>query len=156
MIKSFQGARTKQTKNLSAESLKVSDFMTTKLVSFKEEDTIFDVITKLLKHNISGGPVLCEDAKLIGVISEGDCLKEVVKGKYLNMPNISGTVKDYMTVNVISIHPDTSIFEAAQKFLELKIRRFPVVKEGKLVGQISQRDIMNAMAQLKSATWEAS
>lgn len=153
MIKSFQGERKKKEKTVSAQSVKVSEYMTTKLVTFKEDQLIFDVIEKLLAHNISGGPVLNSNNKLVGVISEGDCLKEVVKGKYLNMPILSEHVSDYMTKDVVHIHPDISVFEAAQKFLDLKIRRFPVLKDDKLVGQISQRDVMKAIVAIKSSTW---
>jgi CBS domain-containing protein len=49
--------------------------------------------------------------------------------------------------------PDLSLFDAAQKFLELKIRRFPVMKDGKLVGQISLSDVIRAFPKLKQTTW---
>jgi predicted transcriptional regulator len=90
---------------------------------------------------------------LVGVISEGDCMKEVVKGKYNNMPTLSGKVSDHMSTNVISIAEDTNIFDAANMFLEKRIRRFPVVRMGKLVGQISQKDIMRAVHRLSTQTW---
>ena len=58
-----------------------------------------------------------------------------------------------MTTNVISILPETNVFEVADLFLEKKIRRFPVIKDGQLLGQISQRDVMKAVMKMKSATW---
>ena len=93
------------------------------------------------------------DGELVGVISEGDCMKEVVKGKYNNMPNLMGLAREYMSQNVVSIPPETNIFDAAKMFLEKRIRRFPVVSMGKLIGQISQKDIMRAVHNMKSNTW---
>jgi len=115
---------------------------------------MFEVVQTLLAKKISGGPVMDEHGQLCGVISEGDCLKEVVKGKYNNMPNLAGKASEHMTTNMITISPDTNVFDAAYMFLGKRIRRFPVVSdEGKLVGQISQKDIMRAVLSMKSETW---
>jgi CBS domain-containing protein len=97
--------------------------------------------------------VVDEHHRLVGVISEGDCLKEVARGKYNNTPNHSGKVGDHMTRDVYTIRPEMNIFEVANMFLDVKLRRFPVVKDGKLLGQISQRDVMRAFDKLKNATW---
>ena len=127
--------------------------MSRKLITFKPEQHMDEVVNSLLKNRISGAPVVNDEGELIGVISEGDCMKEVVRGKYNNMPTLSGTVADHMSTNVISTSPETNIFDMANKFLELRIRRFPVVDLGKLVGQISQKDVMRAVHSMKSATW---
>lgn len=153
MIKSFQGERKKKEKQLSAKTVSVSECMTTQLITFSPDQPIYEVIEKLLANRISGGPVVNEANELIGVISEGDCLKETVKGKYHNMPTQSCYVKDYMTKSVVHVPHDLDVFEAADKFLELKIRRFPVLKEGRLVGQISQRDVMKRILEIQGATW---
>jgi CBS domain-containing protein len=87
------------------------------------------------------------------VISEGDCLKQVVKGKYLNSPVEQGKISDHMVKDVITIDPELDVFQAARKFLDLRIRRFPVLQEGKLVGQISQKDIMKAVMKMKTTHW---
>jgi CBS domain-containing protein len=58
-----------------------------------------------------------------------------------------------MTKNVITLKPDLSLFDAAQLFLDKKIRRFPVMKEGKLVGQLSLSDVIRAFPKLKDTTW---
>ena len=97
--------------------------------------------------------VVDEEGNLVGVISEGDCLKEIVRGKYNNTPSLPAMVSDYMATEILSISPDKNIFEAANTFLRLRFRRFPVIKEGKLVGQISQRDIMRAVSKMKETSW---
>ncbi len=153
MVKSYQGVL--QAKSVKAEPqlISVNDFMTRKLITFHPEDTIDQVTKILLKNKISGGPVVDDQQQLVGIISEGDCLKEAVRGKYNNMPDLCGKVKDYMATAVKTIGPELNILEAAKMFLTLKVRRFPVIKDGKLVGQISQRDIMEGIQKLQQTNW---
>lgn len=155
MVKSYQGAFIKkETKHEEQTNLSVADFMARNLITFNEHQTIYEAMDILMKKKISGGPVVDEENNLIGVISEGDCLKEIVKGKYNNSPRLPGLVKDYMATNVIHIAPETNIFEAANMFLRMRFRRFPVIKDGKLVGQISQRDIMRAVRDSQEVNWK--
>lgn len=153
MVKSFQGERASDGKQQISQKSLVSDFMTTKLITFRPQDSMEEVMNKLVKHKISGGPVVNESNELVGIISEGDCLKEITKRKYHNSPESVGMVKDHMATNIETISPDTDIFDAAQQFLSKHFRRFPVLRDGKLVGQISQKDIMKAVLNLKSNTW---
>lgn len=153
MVKSYRGVRVLKEDTSKKQSISVSDYMSTKLITFSPDQSMDEVIEALLKYKISGGPVVDDQGNLVGVISEGDCMKEVVRGKYNNMPNLSGKVSEHMTTQVISIGPDTNIFDAAGMFLEKRIRRFPVVNMGKLVGQISQKDIMRAVHNMSSHTW---
>ncbi|MFZ9045122.1 MAG: CBS domain-containing protein [Cyclobacteriaceae bacterium] len=153
MVKSYRGVQVIKDDDSKRQAMAVSDYMSTKLITFSPDQHMHDVIEVLLKNKVSGGPVVDEEGKLVGVVSEGDCMKEVVRGKYNNMPNLSGNVSDHMTSDVISISPETNIFDVARMFLEKRIRRFPVVSRGKLVGQISQKDIMRAFHRMASQTW---
>ncbi|MFK7951280.1 MAG: CBS domain-containing protein [Ekhidna sp.] len=148
---SYKGAEAPKTAE--SQSLRVEDYMARKLITFSPDQPIHDVVDGLMKHRISGAPVVNAQGALCGVISEGDCLKEVVKGMYDNHPTLSGLVSEYMAQNVITVTPDLNIFEAAKMFLDKRLRRFPVVKEGKLIGQISQKDVMKAVLNTKSSTW---
>ena len=152
MVKSYRGVLQEKPKTPQT-AVTVADYMSKKLITFRPEQYMDEVIETLLKYRISGGPVVNDRGELVGVISEGDCMKEVVRGKYNNMPNLSGTVSDHMTTDVVSILPETNIFDAAKLFLEQRIRRFPVVSMGKIMGQISQKDVMRAVHRMKSATW---
>ena len=152
MVKSFQGVRMVEPKKTVRQIL-VGDHMSTDLVTFSPEDSIDHVLFVLTKRKISGGPVLDGKGNLVGVISEVDCLKEIIKGKYSNTPKFPGAVEEYMSKDVKTLTPSMSIFDAAQQFLELKIRRFPVVKEGMLVGQISLSDVIRTFPKLKETTW---
>ena len=153
MVKSFQGVRQVKPPKTEVQSISVEDYLTRRLITFHPDDTMDKVIKTLLEKKIAGGPVVDENNQLVGVISEGDCLKEVVKGKYNNTPSLSGKVSERMSTEVKTVAPEMNIFEAAQMFLTMKLRRFPVLKDGKLVGQISQKDVMRAVQKLKNATW---
>lgn len=152
MVKSYQGAQ-KQPPKFTGQALQVKDFMAKKLITFSPDDSMHLVTKTLVGKGISGAPVIDSNGKLVGVISEGDCLKQVVRGKYTNTPERIGSVSDYMTPDPVTIGPNENILEVAHLFLKLRIRRFPVLDEGKLVGQISQRDVLAAVDSLKNETW---
>ena len=151
MVMSYKGAEAPKVEE--SQSIKVQDYMARKLITFHPSQPMFEVAEELMKHKISGGPVVNDDGELVGIVSEGDCLKEVVRGKYDNMPIFSGTVEEHMARKVITVDPDLNIFEVARMFLQMRFRRFPVVRNGKLVGQISQKDVMKAVFHAKSSTW---
>tara|TARA_R110001583_G_scaffold131696_1_gene283478 strand:+ start:107 stop:574 length:468 start_codon:yes stop_codon:yes gene_type:complete len=153
-IKSFQGARRKQANATDNTPLKVSDYMTTKLITFTPDQTIESVMQAIIKHRISGGPVVNERNELIGIISEGDCIKQISESRYYNMPMQDQTIEKHMASNVETIDGNMNIFDAANKFLEAKRRRFPIVENGKLVGQISQKDVLKAAMKLKGQNWK--
>jgi CBS domain-containing protein len=152
-IKSFQGARKDQQ---STEDLpfKVSDFMTKNLITFRPEQSIEEVIDSLINNKISGGPVVNDKNELVGIISEGDCIKHISESRYYNMPPEDDKIENRMVKNVETIDGDMNIFDAANKFLNDKRRRFPIVEDGKLVGQISQKDILKATIMMKSQNWK--
>ncbi|MFY0712344.1 CBS domain-containing protein [Seonamhaeicola sp. NFXS20] len=153
-IKSFQGARRQQTNTTDNTPLKVSDYMTRDLITFTPEQTIESVMQTLIKNRISGGPVVNDKHELVGIISEGDCIKQISESRYYNMPMQDKTIEKFMARNVDTIDGNMNIFDAAKKFLEVKHRRFPIVENGKLVGQISQKDVLKAAMALKGQTWK--
>jgi CBS domain-containing protein len=153
-IKSFQGARRHQSVTSDTTSLTVSDYMTTDLITFTPDQSIEVVMQSLIKHRISGGPVVNEKNELIGIISEGDYIKQISESRYYNMPMQDQTIEKHMASNVETIDGNMNIFDAATKFLEAKRRRFPIVENGKLVGQISQKDVLKAAMQLKGQNWK--
>jgi CBS-domain-containing membrane protein len=153
MVKSYRGVERAKEKKSIVRAVTVEDYMTRRLITFRPDQTMDQVLDLLLAKNISGGPVIDENNNLIGIISEGDCLKEVVKGKYNNVPTLSGYVRDHMATDVKSVSPDLNIFELAQMFLNMRLRRFPVMKDGRLLGQISQKDVMRAMIKLHNDSY---
>ncbi len=84
-IKSFQGAR-KDQQSTEDIPFKVSDFMSKNLITFRPEQSIEEVIDSLINNKISGGPVVNDKNELVGIISEGDCIKHISESRYYNMP----------------------------------------------------------------------
>ncbi|MFP4844704.1 CBS domain-containing protein [Winogradskyella sp. PE311] len=154
-IKSFQGARKQQKDTSQPTLLKVKDYMTTSLITFKPEQSVQEVVESLIKYKISGGPVVNDKQQLIGIISEGDCLKQLSESRYYNMPLEHDKVEKRMAVDVETIDGNMDVFDAANKFLQSKRRRFPIVENGKLIGQISQKDILKAALHLKGENWNS-
>ncbi|APG60949.1 CBS domain-containing protein [Christiangramia salexigens] len=151
-IKSFMGKRAEPEKAADVPML-VRDYMVTHLITFKEHENILDVMEKLIKHGISGGCVVNDRNELLGIISEGDCMKQISDSRYYNMPMADLTVGKRMKTNVETIEANMNVLDAAKKFIELKFRRFPIVENGVLIGQISQRDVLLAALRLKGQSW---
>ena len=121
----------------------VREYMARKLLTLKSDTEILDAVAFLLKHKISGAPVVDNDKHLVGVISEKDCLNLLAKGVSANVPH--GSIAEFMTTEVETMSPDMDLYYAAGLFLKRHYRRFPVVEDGVLVGQISRRDILRAI-----------
>lgn len=131
----------------------VTNYMATNLITFKPNDEIGDVITKLKDNKISGAPVLNDRRELIGIISEQDCLRVVIDSVYHNQPMSKHLVKEYMHKDLITVSVDDDVVDVANMFLKHKFGRFPVVKDGVLKGQVSKRDILRAAKKIKFTTW---
>jgi CBS domain-containing protein len=152
-IKNFRAPFKRISKSAGSATL-VSDYMTKKLITFKPDQSVLEVMNTLIKYRISGGPVVNDKGELVGIISEGDCIKQLSESRYFNMPLTETKVETYMVENVETIEANMNIFDAANKFLNSKRRRFPIIKDGKLIGQISQHDILKAALNQKGNTWK--
>jgi len=152
-IKSYVGKRAKPTKG-STENIKVSDYMTKKLITFRPDQSVMEVMTTLIKKKISGGPVVNEKNELVGIISEGDCMKQISHSRYYNHPMEDIKVEDHMATEVETIDGEMNVFDAADRFLNSRRRRFPILENGKLIGQISQKDVLKAALELKGTSWK--
>ncbi len=124
-------------------SKSVADYMATELVSFGPNDDIIAAMRTLLERHLSGAPVLDSGGRIIGILSQKDCLEIVYNTAYHK--DWGGQVEQYMNRQVEHIEADCSVLEAAEKFLHSSYRRFPVMRDGQLVGQISRHDIMRAL-----------
>jgi CBS domain-containing protein len=121
----------------------VKDYMAKNLVTFSPETNVLSAIRTLLRHKISGAPVVDDDNQVIGMVSEKDCLQTFLGSSYYN--EMGELVSEIMTSPVITVDANASIVEVAEKFLKNNYRRFPVLEQGELIGQISRRDILKAI-----------
>lgn len=125
------------------------DCMATTLVTFFEDQPIRDVIKALLKHRISGGPVIDSRRRLRGIISEMDCLRSLASGAYDGEPLLRGRiVRELMSTRCITVEPDANVYTMAHLFSQHSIRRLPVIEHGTLIGQVSRRDVIRAVEHL--------
>lgn len=131
----------------------VTNYMAKDLVTFSPDDEIGAVILKFDEFQISGAPVLNARKELIGMISEQDCLRVVLDSVYHNQEVSKHLVKDYMQKDIISVAYDADVVDVANMFLKHRFRRFPVVKDGILKGQVSKRDILRAALKIQFTTW---
>ncbi len=118
------------------------DIMVTKLVTLAPSVDVFDAIALLLKHKISGAPVVDEQGGFVGVFSEKDCLSLLVAAVYEQLPNTK--IAGFVETDARTVDETADLLSIAQIFLSTSFRRLPVVRDGKLVGQISRRDVLRA------------
>lgn len=122
------------------------DIMVTRLITLKPDMDVFHGIELLLKHRISGASVIDDEGKFLGVLSERCCMSVLVEGAYGQLPTTR--IDAFMDRDVKTISEDTDLLAIAQIFRNAQTRRLPVLRDGKLVGQISRRDILRAAHQL--------
>jgi len=124
-------------------SIKVRDYMTRQLITFRPDTDLFAAIERLLASRISGAPVVDGEGRMVGMLSEGDCLRSILSGAYYEA--VGGVVADCMTTDLESVSPEADIIELCQRFVSGRRSRFPVVENGRLVGQISRSDVLRAI-----------
>jgi CBS domain-containing protein len=118
---------------------KISDIMVKNIVTFKENDSILDIAKKMGEKDI-GCTIIVKGEKPIGIITERDMVKRVV-AKNLDLKKIKA--KDIMTSPVESINPESNIFYVNKIMREKGYKRYPVAKNGKLVGLVTQTDLID-------------
>jgi predicted transcriptional regulator len=154
-MKNFQQkAFDSEDKNLKIQAPSVTKYMTRKLITFKPETEMSEVIASLLKNRITGAPVLNNRGEVVGLIDDKDCLKVLFAGAYYNHPVEKNIVSRYMSNIMKSITVDMDILEVSEIFLQTNFKRLLVMDDsGKLVGQISRRDALKAVQEMEKNTW---
>jgi CBS domain-containing protein len=116
----------------------VRDIMNTRVVGIRPDATLAEAVAMLTKHHIGGAPVVTSEGAVVGVISELALIDVVFDSDAKDSP-----VSEYMTPEVHTVHPDDPLSRPAQLFALYSFRRLPVVQDGKLVGIVTRRDLMN-------------
>ena len=126
-----------------AQNILVKDYMSRRLVTLKRETEIMQAVAILIKNDIAGAPVVDDDGRLVGILTEKDCMKVVLNAAYHS--EYGGVVGDFMSTDIEVLEPNLSIVDAARHFLARRYHRYPVLDDGVLVGQISRRDLLRAL-----------
>ncbi len=128
------------------DSVSVRDYMSTNLITFTPDMEVMRAINELVKHRISGAPVVGKDGSVVGMLSERDCLNVGLIAAQESC--VAGPVSQFMTAKVVSVDPDTNLTQLASMFLSNSFRRYPVIDNGKLIGIISRSDVLKAINSL--------
>ena len=121
---------------LSAINEEISSIMEEDVIALHEGDSISDVIKMMLSGNVSGFPIVNEESKVIGIVSERDFISlvaNIITGK---------RVADFMSRNIVSVRPDTKVEDAARVMISNDFRRLPIVHEGVMTGVVTTSDIV--------------
>lgn len=128
--------------------LLAKDIMVTRLVTLSPHMDVFDAIGLLLKHEISGAPVIDEGRRFLGVFSEKCCMRVLVEATYEQLPTTE--LYAFMDADPRTVSEETDVLTIAQIFMNTEYRRLPVLRGETLVGQISRRDVLRAAHQLNA------
>jgi CBS domain-containing protein len=146
--------------------LKAKDIMTKEVITVKPETTLEELARLLMKRQISGAPVIDDNGKIIGIVTENDLIS---KNSRLHIPTIlrlfdayiplgtskmesdirkmaASTVEDICTKEIITVDEEASVEYIATIMTEKRIHILPVVREGKLVGIIGKKDLIKGIA----------
>ena len=125
--------------------LKARDIMVKNVVSVKKDTPIFEAVQILVERNISGLPVVEDDMTLAGILSE----KDVVDVFYESEKAELKTVNDYMTEPAVHFEENSDLRNVCDFLLKNIFRRVPVTSDGKLIGIISVKDVLNSVLQMR-------
>lgn len=126
------------------KSVNLRDYILPNPLKVNPGDNILDAMKVIIDNKVSGVCVVDGDNNLVGVLSELDCLGAVLDATY-NRSGI-GQVRDHMASdNLVVAHPNEDIVDVAQDMLRKNKRRRPVVENGKLIGQITCRQLLSAV-----------
>lgn len=145
--------------------MKVADVMTSGVASVHPDTSVPDAVKLMLEHRVSGLPVIDDKGELVGIVTEGDFLRRVETGTERHRPRWieffrtgklaeeyvlthGRKVSEVMTPEVVTIADDAPLAQAVDLMERLRIKRIPVVSNGKVVGIVSRADLLHALASL--------
>ncbi len=127
-------------------SVDLSDYMLHDPVRISAEADMFTAINLIIDHRVSGICVVDQQGMLVGVLSEMDCLKGILAATYNDNGGV-GRVREYMTVDVDFCDVHADLVDVADDMLKKGHRRRPVLDHGRLVGQITCRQLLRVVSE---------
>lgn len=128
---------------MSIESIKVRSCMDESILPLSPDTPLIVATSALCRNKLTGLPVVDAHMKVIGFLSEQDCIGKVLNESFYGYSD--ATVKDVMKSELVTIDPETSIIDLAQDMKSNRPRVYPVVENGKLLGVISRTDVLMAL-----------
>ena len=123
----------------------VEDFMNRAFVTVHADHDIFHAMGVLLQNEVSGAPVIDAAGKLVGMLSEKDCLQVLTQEAYHHHP-AGGPVSHYMTEKPVFVRSYSGLLNVAELFMNNSYRKVPVLDENeKLVGTVRRRDVLKVI-----------
>ena len=144
--------------------LTAADVMTRAVITVKPETSIHEIAKLLCDHHISGVPVIDDEERLLGIVSEGDLIGHAqLAGEqrrswwqtFLNGPTVLAqhyakshgrTASDVMTDEVVTVLETTAIADTARTLEQHRIKRVPVLRDGRLVGIVTRSNLLQVLA----------
>ncbi len=116
---------------------KASSVMKTEVITAHEDTSAVEAVKLMVNNNLTGLPVVTDDNRVLGIITEKDLLS-----LYTNPEEKNNKVSDYMTCNVTCYNVDNDILDICESLKFGGYRRVPILSNGRLAGIISRRDII--------------
>jgi CBS domain-containing protein len=132
---------------MQATKVYVRDFMHPIKTFFKLDTSVEEVVKTIAKSKVVGGPVLDAGNKLIGFITEQDCIKQMLNNTYYC--DSHEVAADIMRPNPLSVSPDDDVLQIAEDMLKKRPKIYPVVEDDKVIGIITRADILKALSLAK-------
>ncbi len=128
-----------------AQPTTIRDCMHKHPLTIQPKATLVEAVEMILESRITGLTVTDGEGRVVGILSEIDCLKATLAAVYNDGDPAYTSVGDAMTPVIDSCQPGDSIVEVAQGMLDSHQRRRPVIEDGKLVGQVSSSNVLWAL-----------
>lgn len=126
---------------MSPTNITAGHLMETRLITLSPDEDIFQAIDYFTSHKISGLPVLTDEKKIVGILTQLHCIQAIINASNETIP--TPLVKQFMDPDFIRVTPDTGLLRLMELFQTFKLRRVPVVDPtGILLGQVSRLDIL--------------
>ncbi len=124
------------------------DCMSDTVLAFKPDDDVFEAMAQLLEHHFAAAPVVDGDDRVLGMLTEKDCLR-ILSNRAYDGEVGGGLVSEFLSPNCHLFRPDMDVFAVSNGFLECNFPLLPVVESDKLIGVISRRDTLRGVQELR-------
>jgi len=129
------------------KDIPVKNYMSQYVLTFSPEQEVLEAAKLLADRGIHSAPVMDNIGNLVGVLSDTDCMAVAIKVGY--EPDFKGLVKEYMSDNPVTVEANESVLKIAEKFLKERYRRYPVMEDNRMIGQVDRLDVLRALEEMQ-------